>query len=368
MKIIQVSNDLLKNHLEYCKPINKSNGKYRSTGVFGKILKYKNENYPEQIKVGSRLIEIELEYETRRLMATYLLKKFDEIILSKPKKLVKLEEGFYSLLHNKESCTHNFGNLMDINYTKKNSNIFLKYVFNYENFSEKNSGSIWSPYDFILNLNQTICPYCNAQFTFTVKRDLESKTNNFSIRPHLDHFFAQSIHPMLSLSAFNLIPSCYTCNSSLKRDYNCILEEQIHPYIDDLDEMGYFKREFETPITNEETEFPDYYSVIVGRGTAYEIKLESNEVISKKKIKGYNELFKIEGRYMLFKEVLNQNIKKAIIYNEFYNIQLHESYKYLFNENENFHSMFINADINNNILSKLQNDILKKEFKMLLKY
>ncbi|WP_399630159.1 hypothetical protein [Sporosarcina sp. SG10008] len=361
MKKMEFAKDMLDRHLDYCKPINKSNKRYRSSGVFGKIIKYKNENCPEMIKVGKKFIEIKLGFSTRKSMAVFLCDNFDDIILSEPKELINFEKDFYLLLYNEEICIQGLSPV-DFGYIKTYSNKFLKYIFNYDSFSNKSGGYTWSPYDFIINLNQTICPYCNAQFTFTVKRDLEIENEPFSIRPHLDHFFAKSIHPMLALSVYNLIPSCYTCNSSLKRDYNCVLEEQIHPYIDDLDEMGYFRREFETPITKVGLETLDYYSAIVGRGTSYKIKLESNDILFKKKIKGFEDLFKIEGRYLLFKELLNQNIKKALIYNELYSFRLHESYRCLFDENESFDSMFINTDINNNILSKLQNDILKKEF------
>ena len=56
------------------------------------------------------------------------------------------------------------------------------------------------------------CPMCN-----------ESKVGNIidedrTYRPALDHFLPKSKYPHFSLSIYNLIPTCHTCNSTFKRD------------------------------------------------------------------------------------------------------------------------------------------------------
>lgn len=84
----------------------------------------------------------------------------------------------------------------------------------------------YSPYDFIKALNIRACPYCNLEYiqTATIKHNNNGKTK--FIRPALDHFYPKSIYPYFSISLYNLIPCCTTCNTSIKRD------EEIGSYID----------------------------------------------------------------------------------------------------------------------------------------
>ncbi|MCP1301264.1 hypothetical protein NK356_18965 [Chryseobacterium sp. S0630] len=70
-------------------------------------------------------------------------------------------------------------------------------------------------------LDIKVCPYCNHNYVFTVNHEYKSKIkdekNNIFTRPQLDHFYSKRNHPLLSLSFYNLVPSCSVCNS-IKRD------------------------------------------------------------------------------------------------------------------------------------------------------
>jgi len=81
-------------------------------------------------------------------------------------------------------------------------------------------------YDIAKKLNVNTCPYCNRNYINTV---IDKKGNQI-IRPTFDHFFPQKLHPFLALSFYNLIPSCYFCNSSLKGDNPISIDTHIHPY------------------------------------------------------------------------------------------------------------------------------------------
>lgn len=51
----------------------------------------------------------------------------------------------------------------------------------------------------------SVCPYCNRNFI--------SNLNDSKIKiAQLDHFYSQKKYPILSLSFYNLIPCCQTCN------------------------------------------------------------------------------------------------------------------------------------------------------------
>lgn len=77
-------------------------------------------------------------------------------------------------------------------------------------------------------LGYNTCPYCNRSYIHTIV----DKHKNGLIRPTFDHFFSQTDHSLLALSFYNLIPSCYYCNSSLKGDKVMELDTHLHPYLE----------------------------------------------------------------------------------------------------------------------------------------
>lgn len=75
------------------------------------------------------------------------------------------------------------------------------------------------------------CTYCNRQYTFTIgKLSANGKTVS-KVKPQFDHWFAHRQYPLLSLSFYNLIPSCGVCNSSVKGSAHYSLKTHIHPYL-----------------------------------------------------------------------------------------------------------------------------------------
>ncbi|WP_152971471.1 hypothetical protein [Lacinutrix algicola] len=103
------------------------------------------------------------------------------------------------------------------------------YVFSYDWFIDKTIKR-YSGYDLAKMLDMPTCTYCNRNYTTTVI----SKNKKKIIRPQFDHYFDKKRHPLLSLSFFNLIPSCSTCNSNIKHGKEFSLNSHIHPYIDNV--------------------------------------------------------------------------------------------------------------------------------------
>ena len=56
------------------------------------------------------------------------------------------------------------------------------------------------------------CYYCNIEFINTFKKSNGKSKNGFT----LDHYIDKATYPFLSLSLYNLIPSCNICNSKVK--------------------------------------------------------------------------------------------------------------------------------------------------------
>ncbi len=57
-----------------------------------------------------------------------------------------------------------------------------------------------------------VCYFCNIEFINKFKKFDGKFKNGFT----LDHYIDKGKYPFLALSLYNLIPSCYTCNSKVK--------------------------------------------------------------------------------------------------------------------------------------------------------
>ncbi|QIL40617.1 hypothetical protein G7074_15895 [Pedobacter sp. HDW13] len=103
----------------------------------------------------------------------------------------------------------------------------LNSIFNYKWFNS-NTNVIYSSYKLCQKLDRYTCTYCNRSYTSTVITEAKKTV----IRPTLDHWFPESKFPLLAISFYNLIPSCSSCNSSVKGAGIQLLNKYIHPYVD----------------------------------------------------------------------------------------------------------------------------------------
>lgn len=98
----------------------------------------------------------------------------------------------------------------------------LQEIFNYNTLI---SGNKDNSYKIAEIKGRNTCTYCNRQYTITLEED-----GGFITRPQFDHWFPKNVFPLLSLSFYNLIPSCSICNTTTKRDRIFSFKEFIHPY------------------------------------------------------------------------------------------------------------------------------------------
>jgi hypothetical protein len=88
--------------------------------------------------------------------------------------------------------------------------------------------------EFVTDLSIDFCPMCNeSKIGFIID-------NDSVYRPALDHFLPKSKYPHLSLSMYNLIPSCYTCNTLFKRDKDTFTPMHANPYVLGADNYNFF--------------------------------------------------------------------------------------------------------------------------------
>ncbi len=189
------------------------------------------------------------------------------------------------------------------------------------------------------------CIYCNAQFAITTVNIEEELSGKYE----LDHFYAKSKYPYLSTSFFNLQPCCSHCNKT-KND---------KPSLFNLYTNDYKKLEL--------------FSFYLEKKSMIKYMLSHNEVdlkivfecISSELKDNHEELFHISELYEQHKDVVEEIIWKAKIYNKSYKETLSKSFSNFF-PNTNGLNRFIlgNYDNSNEIhkrpLAKLVQDVARQ--------
>lgn len=191
--------------------------------------------------------------------------------------------------------------------------ILLK-IFNYKSF-RKSKKAIW----FASSINLKSCTTCNTQYTLKT-----NQANGEKLLFHLDHYFPKSVYPYLSLSYYNLVPCCASCNMS-KSNKSFTLKENIHPYIDSFHDIAKFNIDRSSiadflidPNNNEEK--INYQVDIRAKyfgNKAFETKLEN-----------YLSEFRINEQYSQFKDIAAETYLKS----RFYNKKRRKELKYFFQD------------------------------------
>ena len=246
----------------------------------------------DKIVADHRLASYEREFFSK------LKYNLEKIIVSPPKDLARLQQQIHPLYQSYISKkTHGLhGNKRKAAVKKANDKIFT--VFDYKSFTKKKDGKF--AYQFTENMAVNVCVYCNRQYTFTLNE------SDGKCRPTLDHFLDKSKHPYFALSFYNLIPSCYTCNSSLKNQKKFTIKDNLHPYSHSMFEV----LEFSIDINN--VDFVD------GSKKDFEIFLKESkhcrdsDLLSRAKKNA--EAFKLQELYRMHKDYASEIIVKSYYY------------------------------------------------------
>ena len=104
--------------------------------------------------------------------------------------------------------------------------------------------------DIVKDLGINVCPYCGRNFIGVIdsNKQLNSEEDvNKTNMSCLDHFYLKSKNEEFSISLYNLIPSCYVCNSLFKHDKDVLVEEYkiLFPYKEGFEDNIKFNFQFE---------------------------------------------------------------------------------------------------------------------------
>ena len=166
---------------------------------------------------------------------------YERVIVGNPQELLDLNQEFKDFVDNLFwSNTYEIYQSLNDNQKKKLTEVHiffssLKKIFKYDELTNLEPSDIYSAYKLTENLGVRTCVYCNRVYSLTHNTNEKKKL----LRPQLDHWFPKSKYPLLAVSFFNLVPSCYHCNSSVKGDKEMDLTIHIHPYVkpDEFDDF-----------------------------------------------------------------------------------------------------------------------------------
>lgn len=189
--------------------------------------------------------------------------------------------------------------------------------------------------EFVDELQVTVCPYCNRNFVnSTYKRTMCD----------LDHFYDKETYPILAVSLHNLVPVCHACNHAKASRAISYSPHNISYNTDGLLSFDFF-------ITG-----IDYLSDNKQIG----IEIESSDAF-KLNVK---EL-KLREVYQIHSDIVQECIKKAIVFNPEYLRDLFATYNGLFESEEELHRIVFGnymeeASYGKRPLSKMTKDIMSK--------
>ena len=117
-------------------------------------------------------------------------------------------------------------------------------VFDYENFRAlKGRGENgWGGIPLMKELLKRVkvCSYCNCDMVYAIELESCGKGKPPLVKSAFDHFLPRCRYPFLALCLYNLIPSCYRCNSQFKQANYTDAMDAFHPYLDDVDDSTVF--------------------------------------------------------------------------------------------------------------------------------
>lgn len=228
----------------------------------------------------------------------------------------------------------------------------LRNIFNYNLFISKKKGE-YDAYDLAENLNIRVCVYCNRIYTLTIQ--IGTSPDDHVTRPEFDHFFSQEKYPLLALSFFNLIPSCKTCNSTLKGSIKFALHKNLHPYLDNCWQSFQFSF---APVNTQS---------LLGSKSNYQVSVKTNIGIDEKlekRIKKNFKVFKIAEIYNGHGEEISDLLKlKNILNDNYLEILKNHTYSHLHISEDEIYRLAFGAyrevgDFHKRPFSKLKKDIL----------
>lgn len=252
--------------------------------------------------------------------------------------------------------------------SKLDRNIF-EIIFDYERFfHQTESNKTYFGFKLAQALHTNVCVYCNREYISTISDSNGKKI----ISPAFDHFLSQSEYPFMAISLFNLIPSCYSCNSQLKLDEKFTLDDYLYPHTSSYENKAQFKAfwigtEISSKYKNNEIINVDDLTIkIESLSNSQEQKtIFGDSSLPVNDRKGNLKVFQTELVYnAIHKDSVHEIITQFMVHTKSDIESLKTSYKFLNDDSDVYKFYFNNylneKDFNQRPLARMTRDIAKQ--------
>jgi hypothetical protein len=285
----------------------------------------------------------------------YLYINFPTVIKATPRKLEKIIEKFKQKDWQKEVfCDGGKTSCNECKSPKKCKGKTTKFgeeILHILGYKDRFRGNIDRGLWLTKQLNIKVCPYCNAHNTLITEKKYGKEIMKFQ----LDHFFPKSEYPYLSISLYNLIPSCANCNlTKSSKSLNRITH--YNPYDMDLANKSKFHLDYGPT--------PSKLTVKGVKKQELEIQFKARYKDPLDIVKNHNEMYHIDGVYNRHKDVAEELLLLKIIYSKM-QASMHLKIKGLFSNKVDYYNFllrnyYLKQDILKRPLSKLSQDIAEQ--------
>ena len=203
--------------------------------------------------------------------------------------------------------------------------------------------------NYICKVNLKVCPYCNRNYIFNFTKNKKEEAT-----AQLDHFIDKSKYPYLSLSLYNLVPSCSVCNQR-KSAQDILVKPILNPFEDNIHNHISFNSSEIVSRDDLKNKKLDFFSE---ERTKITITINSDD----ERVEEHLETFNIEGLYNHHTDVVADLYKKRVIYSDGYIDELLTKYGEIFESRDELIGLitcgYMNEEeVNQRPLSKLIRDI-----------
>lgn len=232
-------------------------------------------------EISQRLNSVSASTFVEKRTLQWIKKCLHSILLASPERLqrmVKITDKFGAGLFRKKVGSKTV-------FTPFGEAIF--YAFRYDSYRRNKLVLLAA------KLNVKTCPYCNMHYTLYAEDGNALKDQIAKLQ--FDHFFDKTDYPFLSMSLYNLIPSCATCNQG-KSVGNVSLK--FHPYASSIADQFHF-------------EVADPLILFTG-GKKDRLEIEMIEDgVTKEELKDFNETFNLQLLYRRHRDIVQETFDKA---------------------------------------------------------
>lgn len=271
----------------------------------------------------------------------FIQNNYREIITGKPQQLQDIIDNHVP--------NNLFGNIQNGKFESNDFGKAILKTFGYQDhFRSQQTKGKW----YGQQLNIKSCPYCNSQYTLAI----HDKTKGILTKFQFDHFYSKTRYPFLSISMYNLVPSCAACNQG-KGNIETSLKTHYNPYSHSIAARSVFKLLYK----------PDVTKISIGDVSKLNLKIDFRQKYKQyiDYVNNHDSVFDIRESYQRHEDIVEDLLYKAIVYNSSFKKDMMKI-KGLFKNNDRIYNRYLignyskKEEILKRPLAKFTQDIAKQ--------